>query len=528
MQRQAGDQRLVAYYTTASSSAVGDENLRTTLALTLPDYMVPQHFIHMQSMPITPNGKLDRAKLPDLDIERNVTRRVISDPVEKFVATIWADILGIQYVNSDERFFDIGGTSLSAAIIVNRLQSDLGEFIYVISMFDAPTVEQYASFLKRDYQTALVRKLGINASEFGSDRKEIETAPMRISDADVCSFEQVIPKIEYRPNSSGNTVKNPPAIFVLAPPRSGTTLLRVMLAGHPDLFSAPELQLLCFNTLQERHRAFDGKFSLWLEGTIRSIMDIHQCDSTKAMKIMADLEAENLTTQQCYHRFQLWVAPKTLVDKSPSYALDPGALRKAEQEFDSPIYIHLSRHPFGMIDSFERYHIEQVLFLKEHRYRGRQLGELIWNISHRNILNFLENVPVDRQFAIRFGDLVTEPEAVMKGLCERISLQYSTEIVQPYSNLERKMVDGVHSESTPMGDTRMLERKEIEASVAEAWKERITSDFLSDSTWTLAESLGYSRLVPPPDRGTRHKHRKSAQSQRARRQSIRKGLKRNG
>ena len=144
------------------------------------------------------------------------------------------------------------------------------------------------------------------------------------------------------------------------------------------------------------------------------------------------------------------------------------------------------------------------------------------------ILNFLENVPVDRQFAIRFEDLVTEPEAVMKGLCERIRLQYSTEIVQPYSNLERKMVDGVHSESTPMGDTRILERNEIEASVAEAWKERITSDFLSDSTWTLAEGLGYSRLVPPPDRGTRHKHRKSAQSQRARRQSIRKGLKRNG
>jgi len=528
VQPQAGDQRLVAYYTAASCGAIGEQKLRNTLAVTLPNYMVPQHFIHMQSMPLTPNGKLDREKLPAPAIERNVARRTISDPVEKFVAEIWTEILGIQFVNNDERFFDIGGTSLSAAKIVNRLQSELGEFIYVISMFDAPTVEQYARFLKRDYQAALESALGINLSDFGVEKKESDTALLRISDADVSNFECAIPKLEYRPLGSGDIQRNPPAIFVLAPPRSGTTLLRVMLAGHPDLFSAPELQLLCFNTLQERRRAFDGKFSLWLEGTIRSIMDIHHCDSTKAIKIMEDLEAEDLTTQQCYQRFQLWVAPKTLVDKSPSYALDTGALHKAELEFDSPIYIHLSRHPLGMIDSFERYHIEQVLFLKQHECRGRQLGELIWNISHRNILNFLEDIPVDRQFSICFEDLVTEPEAVMQRLCERIGLQYSTEIVQPYANIEKKMVDGLHSESIPMGDTRMLERKAIDASVAEAWKERITSDFLSDSTWKLAERLGYSRSELPGDRGAVKKQRKSAQSQRARRKSIRKGLKQNG
>ena len=76
-----------------------------------------------------------------------------------------------------------------------------------------------------------------------------------------------------------------------------------------------------------------------------------------------------------------------------------------------------------------------------------------------------------------------------------------------------------------MGDTRMLERKEIEASVAEAWKERITSDLLSDSTWMLAERLGYSQSELSLDGGKRQKQRKSA---RARRQSIRKGLKQNG
>ena len=88
--------------------------------------------------------------------------------------------------------------------------------------------------------------------------------------------------------------KNPPAIFILSPPRSGTSLLRVMLAGHPNLFATSELQLLAFNTLDERRAAFTGKFSLWLEGTIRVIMEIKRCNAETAFGIMQECEDRHL------------------------------------------------------------------------------------------------------------------------------------------------------------------------------------------------------------------------------------------
>ena len=77
-------------------------------------------------------------------------------------------------------------------------------------------------------------------------------------------FRSVVPALPEAP--ADTDAFNPPAMFILSPPRSGTTLLRVMLAGHPDLFAASELQLLGFNTMSERIAAYSGKFSAWLDG----------------------------------------------------------------------------------------------------------------------------------------------------------------------------------------------------------------------------------------------------------------------
>src|SRR5262249_11504047 len=147
--------------------------------------------------------------------------------------------------------------------------------------------------------------------------------------------------------------KNASAIFVLSPPRSGSTLLRVMLAGHPLLFAPPELELLCFKTLGERKSAFSGPNSFSLEGTVRAIMEIKGCDAFEAGKIMQGFEADGLTTREFYRTMQGWLGERTLVDKTPSYALDRNVLQRAEFDFQDARYIHLMRHPYGVIRSFE-------------------------------------------------------------------------------------------------------------------------------------------------------------------------------
>ncbi|MEZ5672402.1 MAG: sulfotransferase [Thiotrichaceae bacterium] len=98
---------------------------------------------------------------------------------------------------------------------------------------------------------------------------------------------------------------NPRAIFVLSSPRSGSTLLRVLLAGHPQLFAPPEMYLLSFNTLAERQQEFSGIYRFWgEESTVRAIMELKQCDAETATAIMTEFEARGLTTQQFYREMQ--------------------------------------------------------------------------------------------------------------------------------------------------------------------------------------------------------------------------------
>ena len=98
--------------------------------------------------------------------------------------------------------------------------------------------------------------------------------------------------------------KNRRAIFVLSPPRSGSTLLRVMLGGHPRLFSPPELELLGFGTLAERRDAFPGRDSFWLEGALRAVMEIRRCGPDEARAWMTDLEERGATTAELYGLLQ--------------------------------------------------------------------------------------------------------------------------------------------------------------------------------------------------------------------------------
>jgi hypothetical protein len=158
-----------------------------------------------------------------------------------------------------------------------------------------------------------------------------------------------------------------------------------MLAGHPLLFAPPELELLSFNTLAERKAAFSGRHSFWLEGVIRAMMEIKHCDAEQAKSMMEDCEHQKLTTQQFYQLMQEWIGEKCLVDKSPSYALNAEILKRAESNFENAFYIHLLRHPYGMIRSFEKAKLDQVFFRYEHRFPIRELAELIWLLSHQNI-----------------------------------------------------------------------------------------------------------------------------------------------
>ena len=138
-----GDQRLVAYY---SGEPLEIDQLRSELLKHLPDYMVPSVFVHLDSLPLSPNGKLDRKALPVPD-QTALLNREYEAPVgevETVIAGLWAELLKVERVGRHDHFFELGGHSLMAVNLVARMRrAGLSADIRVL--FGQPTLAALAA-----------------------------------------------------------------------------------------------------------------------------------------------------------------------------------------------------------------------------------------------------------------------------------------------------------------------------------------------------------------------------------------------
>ncbi|MEU7876222.1 non-ribosomal peptide synthase/polyketide synthase, partial [Dactylosporangium sp. NPDC049140] len=149
-----GEPRLVAYLVAADATAglppVGD--LRAHLARTLPEHMLPSAFVRLDELPLTPNGKTDRRALPAPDTVRPDLAeqyRVPRTPTEEILAGIWAGVLGLDEVGTDDNFFEIGGHSLLATQVASRIRAALDVELSLVTIFDHPTVAGLARIVER-------------------------------------------------------------------------------------------------------------------------------------------------------------------------------------------------------------------------------------------------------------------------------------------------------------------------------------------------------------------------------------------
>ncbi|HWW75721.1 MAG TPA: amino acid adenylation domain-containing protein, partial [Pyrinomonadaceae bacterium] len=289
---EPGDRRLVAYLTSAGESAAAPpvDELRAFLRGKLPDYMIPAAFVFLDALPVSPNGKVDRRQLPAPGHERPAFETdyvAPRDAVEEMLAGMWRETLGVERIGVRDDFFGLGGDSIKGAVFINSLQSRLDDIVHVVTIFNAPTVEQLADYLRGQHADALARA-GLVSPAHAADNGNGHGAPAparRVTAEQLAHMRRLIRPLPARDGDGrgespdAESRRNPPAVFVLSPPRSGSTLFRVMLAGHPELFSPPELELLSFNTLAERRTAFSGADSFWLEGALRALMEVRRCDA---------------------------------------------------------------------------------------------------------------------------------------------------------------------------------------------------------------------------------------------------------
>jgi len=144
------DKRLVAYVVPKPGAELESADLRAALAATLPEYMVPSHFVFLDSFPLTANGKIDRnalPKAPTLESETGTAPELPRNELERMIAQAWKDALGVDRVGLNENFFDLGAHSLMVAEVHMQLQQLLSRELSLVDLFQFPTVTALAHHL---------------------------------------------------------------------------------------------------------------------------------------------------------------------------------------------------------------------------------------------------------------------------------------------------------------------------------------------------------------------------------------------
>ncbi|MFV9652959.1 non-ribosomal peptide synthase/polyketide synthase [Pseudomonas citrulli] len=145
-QPSATGTQLVAYVVAAHGQSLDTQALAAVLRQSLPDYMVPGHWLVLDALPLNNNGKLDRRALPlpDLSQARHAYRAPQS-PLHMQLAAIWQTVLHVEQVGLDDHFFERGGHSLLATQVISRVRHDLKLDVPLRALFEQPTLEAFAA-----------------------------------------------------------------------------------------------------------------------------------------------------------------------------------------------------------------------------------------------------------------------------------------------------------------------------------------------------------------------------------------------
>ncbi|WP_217606646.1 non-ribosomal peptide synthetase [Chitinophaga sp. GbtcB8] len=144
---KSGDKELVAYITGKEKPAIAD--IRVYLSGIIPAYMLPAHYVWLDKLPLTSNGKVAVKKLPDPDVAEQIKGQYTApeNEMQAALAAIWQQVLGIEKVGINDNFFNIGGNSISAIELLSRARGK-GITLSIRQIFEAPTIAALSKTVK--------------------------------------------------------------------------------------------------------------------------------------------------------------------------------------------------------------------------------------------------------------------------------------------------------------------------------------------------------------------------------------------
>jgi hypothetical protein len=257
-----------------------------------------------------------------------------------------------------------------------------------------------------------------------------------------------------------------PIIFILSSPRSGSTLLRVMLAGHSKLFSPPELNLLPFCTMAERDAQL-GDMANWVMacdqrvGLNEAVMNVTKMDGNETDVWLRRCVEQDIRIDKMYQILRTWISPRRLIDKSTLNSSSLLFLERSKVISPNAQYLHLVRHPYSVVESLERSY--KKLFQQD-----GAMTEMLWLGPNQNILRFLTGIDPRRYQRIYYEELVNKPEVIMRRVCAFLRIDFESSLLDPYQG--DRMTTGSAGRFESLGDPNFHDHDSIDARLGEAWK----------------------------------------------------------
>ncbi|MEG5092537.1 amino acid adenylation domain-containing protein [Microcoleus sp. B13-B4] len=260
-----GDKRLVAYlvlHSSPESESNFIRELRQFLQQQLPDYMIPSHFVVLESLPLNPNGKVNRRALPKPEINPAELSTFVAPrtAIEEILAGIWAEILRVERVGVDDNFFELGGHSLLAAQIIARIRDRLKVELPFSRILESPTVAGLALIVEEVLQQEQ-RPIGIALQPISRNQR----IPLSFSQEQLWFLAQVEPNIPVY--NEPCTIRFPGAIDVNALEKALNAIINrheslrtrfMTVDGQPamviDPFSTFNLAVMDLRQLPEQER----------------------------------------------------------------------------------------------------------------------------------------------------------------------------------------------------------------------------------------------------------------------------------
>jgi len=167
-----GERRLVAYIVPAQQPAPTTTELHSFLKEKLPEYMLPSAFVMIDELPLTRNGKLNRQALPAPDASRPALTSSYLAPateLERRIAEIWQDVLGVDRIGMSDNFFELGGHSLLLVQLHGKMNETLRHEVSIVDLFKYPTIASLAAHLGEDQEEISVDESNVRRA---AERRE--------------------------------------------------------------------------------------------------------------------------------------------------------------------------------------------------------------------------------------------------------------------------------------------------------------------------------------------------------------------